>query len=1464
MLKVEVGGGGGRIALYYTNYSFSGTLTAYGGTPGGRYGGAGTIYKKPNSQTYADIILNNNDQTSLSDTYLGYTTIESGEYNAITIQNYGRLVILNSSAITYSSLDWSTKGIIVDNGGTFALVSGGGSLTIPATTYLYANTARTFSGLSIAGVLTHSKNVSTEIYKIDLTVNGDTTIESGGSINIASLGYEPVNGPGAGTTGSYSGGGGHGGRGSDGSYGRLGGSAYGSLGAPVTIGSGGGNGTDPGGIGGGAVKIVTSGTITIGGSISANGGNYQGGSYDPGGGAGGSIYLITGSLAGSSAVSANGGAGDAAGGGGGGGRIAIYYSGSNTYGGSVTVTKGTGGAGNGQDGTIVLKATSGEIISTPFNTGDPDTLIYDLSWTEDISGEGTDIKLQLRTAPNNIGAPGTWTEWMGPSGIDTYYTDPTGTSENIYSTHSDAGSDQWVQYKVVFSAASGNEYIPTVSDITLTYVVNTAPTVTITNTPALNSTGEYTITYTISDPEENSAATYLAADIGITTGSEYTKNSTSDLTVSDGSYFPSAGTILLDNEMISYTTRSGNVLSGITRGANSTTDVTHITGSSVWLVASGVAGDIGASVNFTGTKSVTWTPATDLTSLETTTAKVKIVANDGNLANQVASDTVNNVTLDTKAPISTDIFLNNRTNQLTLTATDGNAIFYKASNSSDLSGDGINANSGSWVALSSPVDWTMALDPATAYVRYKDAYGNETGTISTTGPAKLTTFLIQDASNPDTSEWRLFISWPVVSEPGNGFAYYQLYRSTDNITFTPYAQVNNRSENYYVDTGLDSATTYYYKGTVVDNHGNESDYNDIASAGSASKSGVGLTPDGSGGGDFTAPAISAITASDLSPTSAVITWTTDELANSTIGYSTDTGYATEFGSITMTTSHSVTLSNLTPGTKYYFRVISSDAVNNKSTAEDSSTHFFSTLADTTGPTISDVKSVVGETSAGISWSTTEAADSLVEYSTDDSFSESTSSASLVLGHALTLSGLTNNTTYNYRVKSADSYDNLSTSPEYAFTTTSVTVAADTTAPSISNVGVSEILATSAKVSWNTNENADGKVEYGETSSYERGIAEGNHNYTTAKSVTLIGLSPETTYHYRVIAVDAAGNTNSSGDATFKTASQPTLDDLSSSGASSGSNAPSITSEGPTITNITGTSATVTWNTNKKSTSQVYYKVKNSLDAPSGGGDTSYLASHLVVLSGLTPATTYEYQVKSVDVNGNYVTSAKYEFTTTLPGVASVRVTKKSASSATIEWATTTPTTTVVEYIDTITRVSKRYSNSSQVTSHVAELVSLTPSTPYVFEVLVSDEAGNLARSDQYSFVTDIDIEGPVISGVNNRSTIVAGQNKVQTVITWTTNEPTTSQVEYSLGTGVGDYDQSTQLNEDFVNTHIMVIANLKPGSVYRYRVISQDRAENRAESEPYVLLTPIKEVSALDLIISNLEGAFGWLNNIRR
>ena len=94
-------------------------------------------------------------------------------------------------------------------------------------------------------------------------------------------------------------------------------------------------------------------------------------------------------------------------------------------------------------------------------------------------------------------------------------------------------------------------------------------------------------------------------------------------------------------------------------------------------------------------------------------------------------------------------------------------------------------------------------------------------------------------------------------------------------------------------------------------------------------------------------------------------------------------------------------------------------------------------------------------------------------------------------------------------------------------------AVDTVPPVIGSVSATGITHEAARISWTTDENADGQVEYGTTTAYGSTTPVGSA-FVTSHAVDLSGLSPTTLYHYRVKSRDGWGNLATSGDFTFTT------------------------------------------------------------------------------------------------------------------------------------------------------------------------------------------------------------------------------------------------------------------------------------------------------------------------------------------
>ena len=92
---------------------------------------------------------------------------------------------------------------------------------------------------------------------------------------------------------------------------------------------------------------------------------------------------------------------------------------------------------------------------------------------------------------------------------------------------------------------------------------------------------------------------------------------------------------------------------------------------------------------------------------------------------------------------------------------------------------------------------------------------------------------------------------------------------------------------------------------------------------------------------------------------------------------------------------------------------------------------------------------------------------------------------------------------------------------------------DKTLPVMSSVSASAITASTATITWTTDEPTTSQVEYGMTVSYGSTTTL-DTSLVASHSVNLSGLSAYTTYHYRVKSEDVAGNEAVSGDYSFTT------------------------------------------------------------------------------------------------------------------------------------------------------------------------------------------------------------------------------------------------------------------------------------------------------------------------------------------
>ncbi|MDD5626270.1 MAG: hypothetical protein PHG83_03830, partial [Patescibacteria group bacterium] len=128
--------------------------------------------------------------------------------------------------------------------------------------------------------------------------------------------------------------------------------------------------------------------------------------------------------------------------------------------------------------------------------------------------------------------------------------------------------------------------------------------------------------------------------------------------------------------------------------------------------------------------------------------------------------------------------------------------------------------------------------------------------------------------------------------------------------------------------------------------------------------------------------------------------------------------------------------------------------------------------------------------------------------------------------------------------------------------------------------------------------------------------------------------------------------------------------------------------------------------------------------------------------------------------------------------------------------------------------------------------------------------------------TTKDKNAPIISQIRTSIALSSRGDEVQTIITWNTDEPSTSQIEYQIG--FANDAPIVQMTKDISlrQEHLMVITSFNPGSIYRFRVISEDSSGNKTQSTTNTLLTPQKRLTVTELIFQNFQQTFGWMKNL--
>jgi alpha-tubulin suppressor-like RCC1 family protein len=443
-------------------------------------------------------------------------------------------------------------------------------------------------------------------------------------------------------------------------------------------------------------------------------------------------------------------------------------------------------------------------------------------------------------------------------------------------------------------------------------------------------------------------------------------------------------------------------------------------------------------------------------------------------------------------------------------------------------------------------------------------------------------------------------------------------------------------------------------------------------------------------------------------------------------------------------------------------------------------------------------------------------------------------------HTITVRGLEKGTSYNFKVKSV--------SPSSVMSSASSTVTAQTKSFTISAIQ-KEVRSSSAVISWNTpNVTSEGYVEYKRGNAAEPKVV-GTGKSATTHSIEIRDLTPGD-YVFTLKNLDSEGNITTSSLESF------TITGFDS-GTLSSPQAGSVEEQ-----DITATSAKITWTSSVATTSWIDYGTTSTNYTKSVGNDILTI-DHIITMEGLTPGQTYYYIVRGVDANNTEYRSREFSFVALArPSISNVEIMEVTSYTAKIRVEVTKDVEASITY-GTGGNLDKKAGSTTFAKIHTIELDTLEDGANYTFYVDVKDSAGNTARSETRNFATPLDTQGPKINQVKiDILPMGESDENASVIISWTTDKPSTTKVEYDEGIISGKYSKSS-IEDDSLNTnHTVIIKELQPATTYHFRILSKDKRDNATYSNDFTFVTPSQEKSIFQLIVRSLEETFAWTKNL--
>ncbi|SMP61713.1 fibronectin type III domain-containing protein [Anoxynatronum buryatiense] len=633
---------------------------------------------------------------------------------------------------------------------------------------------------------------------------------------------------------------------------------------------------------------------------------------------------------------------------------------------------------------------------------------------------------------------------------------------------------------------------------------------------------------------------------------------------------------------------------------------------------------------------------------------------------------------------------------------------------------------------------------------------------------------------------QMTLTWKDNSGNETGF---KIERKTGNGTYAEIATVGANAVTF-TNTGLNGSTTYSYRVRSYNAAGN-SDYSNEATA--ATLSVIPAKP-------------TNLSVSPMSNNQVTLTWK-DNATNET-GFKIErkTGNGS-FSEIATVAANVVTFTNtgLSNNTAYTYRVRAYNAAGNSDYSNEATV---APLAVAPAKPTNLEASQVGDNQVKLVWkdnATNETGYKIERKTGSGNYSEIATVSANITNYTNT--GLSNNTTYTYRVRAYNAVGNSDYSNEAAVTIASVPAKPD-------ELKITSTSTDRLTITWKDNSSNEKGFRI------ERKTGSGNFSEiatvsANATSYTNTGLSNNTTYTYRVRAYNDAGNSNYSNEVSGKTGVALTKP------------------ENLEASEVSTDRVTLAWK--DKSDNEKGFIIERK----TGSGSYSEVATVKSNTTSYTDTrlsnnTTYTYRVQAYNDDGRSEYSNELKVTTGLTPEkpTALSVTLVAANSIKIEWKDNSDNETGFKIERKIGNGS--YSEVATVKSNTTTYTNtgLQNRTEYTYRVRAYNETGNSAFSNEISAVTGLVPEAP-------DQLTVTSEETYQISLAWRDRSSNEDGFILERKTSTGSFTKVATLS---ANTTVYIDRNLTGGQSYTYRIKAYNNSGESPVSNEVVARTKLETI----------------------